>query len=160
MRNFTIRCLTLCAGLALTGAIAGAAQASSPNVVSAIKAQDKIISKAPAWKALKHEPTSIAQVKKLISDIASLEKLGVHAVAVVSRSSTTSAKQRQGKADWINGSREQDRGLLELGTALKDALAGNGAGSAAEYTKGIAKVNAGTALGSKGDRLLGLPPND
>jgi hypothetical protein len=159
MRNLTIRCLALSAALALTGATAGAAQASSPNVVSAIKAQDKIINKAPAWKALNHEPTSEAQVKKLISDLGSLEKLGAHAVAVVSRSSTTSAKQRQGKADWINGSREQDRGMLELGTALKDALAGNAA-SVAEYNKGLDKIDAGTALGSKGDKLLGLPRDD
>ena len=160
MRNLTIRCLALSAALGLSAAIAGAAQASSPNVVSVIKAQDKILSKAPGWSAFSQQPTSAAGVKKLIADLDSLEKLGAHAIAVVSRSSTTSAKQRQGKADWLAGSREQDRALLGLGTALEDVLAGNGSASAAAYDKAIKLIDAGSALSAKGDKLLGLPSDD
>jgi hypothetical protein len=157
MRNLSLRALSAGVALALTGGLAGAAQASPTNVVTAIKTQDEIITQTPGDKALRHLTVNTrAQAKKLVVELGALEKTATHAVTVVSQSSTSSARQRQGKADWIRGSEEQNRAILELITAFKEALADNQAAKA-EYTKATKLLAAGSALGAKGDKLLGLP---
>jgi hypothetical protein len=78
----------------------------------------------------------------------------------VAVSSTTSAKQREGKRLWVKGSREQNRGILELHAALRDLLIGKTAASKTESVKSAKALVAGTKLGIKGDKLLGLPTTD
>lgn len=157
MRNLTIRGIALGAALALAGTTAGVAQASQPNVVKAIRAQDKIIGKSPVWKALQNPPTTAAGFEQLIAEVPALVKAGDHAIAVVSKSTTTSAKQRAGKQDWLKGSRQQLQGLNEAQTALTDLFAGNATTAQTELAKAVQDVAAGTKLSTKGDKLLGLP---
>lgn len=162
MRTLGIRLISAGAALALIVGMAGVAQASAPNVVTAIKAQDKVIQRSPGWKELQHfkKVTTRAQTKKFIADLGKLAKTASRAVNVVSKASTSSARQRQGKADWVKGSREQTRGIRQLRTALKDALAGKKAAAKKELHTALKTILAGTTLGMKGDKLLGLPTSD
>ena len=161
MRTYRTGALSLGVAIALAGGITGTAQADQPNVVTAIKAQDKIMKQSPALKKINNlNGTSKAQARKLVADLGKLEKLSEHAVSVVAKASTSDAKQRQGKQDWLKGTREQNRGLLQLRTALKSAIAGNKTAFKGEYTKALKTLISGAQLSAKGDKLLGLPTND
>jgi hypothetical protein len=162
MRKLSIRTLSATTALALVAAMASVAHASQPNVTVAIKAQDKVINQSPGSADLNHlkKLSTRAQAKKLVVDLTKLEKTAAHAITVVARSSTTSAQQQQGKADWLKGSREQDRGIRQLTVALKDVLAGNKTAAKAQSQKALKTLLAGTELGIKGDKLLGLPADD
>jgi hypothetical protein len=165
MHQLHRRVLPLAAVLAGVGGVAGvasAAQAGSTNVVTAIKTQDAVIRHAPGFKVLsgKVKPKTRAQAVKFVADLTKLEKISAHAVDVVAASSTTSAKQRAGKQLWVKGSREQNRGILDLHAALRDELVGKTAASKTEAVKAAKALLAGTKLGVKGDKLLGLPTTD
>jgi hypothetical protein len=60
----------------------------------------------------------------------------------------------------VKGSREQDRGILELQTSLKDFIHGDKAAAKKHDIAAIKELVLGTKLGIKGDKLLGLPPSD
>jgi hypothetical protein len=165
MHQLHRRVLPFAAVLAGVGGVAGvasSAQAGSTNVVTAIKTQDAIIKRAPGFKELSGQvkPKTKAQAVKFIADLTKIEKISAHAVDVVAASSTTSAKQREGKQLWVKGSREQNRGILEFHTALVDAVDQKSAAFKTEFLKATKSFTAGTRLGIKGDKLLGLPPTD
>jgi hypothetical protein len=165
MRPLHRRVLPLAAVLAGAGGVAGvasSAQAGSTNVVTAIKTQDAIIKRAPGYKVLTGQvkPKTKAQALKFVADLTKLEKVSAHAVDVVAASSTTDAKQREGKRLWVQGSREQNRGILDLHAALRDLLIGKTAAFKTESVKSAKALVAGTKLGIKGDKLLGLPTTD
>ncbi len=162
MRTASKRVLSVGVAAVMAAGAASAAQASSTNVVTAIKAQDKIISKTIGYKELngKIQAKTPAQARRLITNLDKLEKISAHSVDIVAASTASSAKQREGKQDWIKGSREQNRGLLQLDAALKDVLDKKVAAFKREYPKAIKTFAAGTKLGIKGDKLLGLPITD
>jgi hypothetical protein len=162
MRNVTSHCLSVAAALALTGSLAGAAQASSTNVVTAIKAQDRLVKRTPGFKTLNDNLNvkTVSAAKKAVPVIEPLVKASARAVRVVAKASTSSAQQRQGKADWIKGSEEEDRGLLEYRTALEDLIEGKHSAFKAMDTKAQTLIGKGVTIGSKGDQLLGISIND
>jgi hypothetical protein len=162
MHQLHRRVLPLAAVLAGVGGVASSAEAGSTNVVTAIRTQDAIIKRAPGYKVLSGQvkPKTKAQAIKFVADLTKLEKVSTHAVDVVAASSTTSAKQREGKRLWVKGSRGQNRGILDLHAALRDELIGKTAASKTEAVKAAKAFAAGTKLGIKGDKLLGLPVTD
>jgi hypothetical protein len=162
MHQLHRRVLPFAAVLAGVAGVASSAQAGSTNVVTAIKTQDAIIKRAPGFKELsgKFKPKTKAQAEKFVADLVKLEKVSAHAVDVVAASSTTSAKQREGKQLWVRGSREENRGILEFHTALQDLIDHKTAEFKTDYVKAAKALVAGAKLGSKGDKLLGLPASD
>jgi hypothetical protein len=161
MPNLRSAAVSLGAVLVMIAGSAGVAHATTTNVVTAIKAQDKILKNSQGLKDLNHlKVSSPAQIKKFVPDLTKLKNADAHAVTVVSTSSTTSPRQRQGKADWIKGSKEQIRGLLKVRSAFEDLLAGRKTAFKSDYVKGIKELEAGAHLGSRGDKLLGLPSAD
>jgi type IV secretory pathway TrbL component len=164
VRRLSIRTLSAFAAMSLVVAMTGVAQASSPNVVTAIKAQDKVISRTAGLKEFNHldvkKLPARTRAKRLIADFGKLEKTAARGIAVVSKASTTSARQKQGKAFWIAGSREQTRAIRQLQSALKNVLAGDTTAAKTQYRKAIKTFLVGTILGIKGDKLLGLPDTD
>jgi len=139
----------------------GTAQASSTSVTAAIKAQDKIFKTSPAYKSLKDfKLSTTAEAKKLVKEFKALRVAADHAATVVSEASASGAKQKQGQNDWVDGLREAATGMGMLNTALQDALDGKAAAAKTLLAKGQKGLDAGNALGDKGDRLLGLPTSD
>jgi hypothetical protein len=145
------------AGLAPAGA-----HASSTDVVSAIKTANHVIDQTRGYKELigKLTPKTKAQAERIVGDFTELEKVADHQVDLVAQSSTSSAKQVQGKRDWVQGSREQDQGILQFRDAFKDVIEGNEAAFKRDFVKGSKTFVTGTKLGIKGDKLLGLPSTD
>ena len=82
-----------------------------------------------------------------------------YAIAVVAKSTTSSARQRQGKARWITASKEQERGILEYRTALEALLAGKQAAFKTEHTRALNLIAASLVLSAKADHLLGISVN-
>ena len=164
MRRLSIRTLSALAAMTFVVATTGVAYAGSPNVVTAIKAQDKVISSTPGWNELNHlnlkKLPARSRAKRLSADFGKLAKAAARGISVVSKASTTSARQRQGKAFWIEGSREQTRSIRQLQSAFKDVVAGNRTAAKMQYRKGITTFVVGTVLDIKGDKLLGLPDTD
>ena len=101
-----------------------------------------------------------AQAKKAILDLQAAAKKVDHAASVVSKATASTAKQRAGQKDWVDGVRDLGRGFSQLVGALKDIEHGNM--SAAKTAALAAQKTIATAekLGTKGDRLLGLPTTD
>ena len=121
MRNLRGRLLPRGAGLVVMCGTAGVAQAATPNVRTAIKTQDRIIRRSPEYAKLKNisiqTPAEAAPVIKALGALhASLE----HAATVVSKSSTTSARQRTGRGEWVAAARQLAHGLSQLQAALRD----------------------------------------
>ena len=145
----------------VAGVTGGVAQARSTNVVSAIKTQDKLIRRSPAYKDLQHfDVKTKGQAKTLLKSFPALEREADHAATVVAAASTDSVRQRRGQRDWVAGMREGARGIGQFDTAIKDVLAGRKATAKREAIKAEKTIKAGNALGSKGDKLLGLPTSD
>lgn len=148
------------AGL-LAGGMAGAAQAATTSGTTAIKAQDKAVIDSAVFKSLKHVKLNTpAQAKAAIPKYKALQLKLEHAAAVVSQASTKGSKQKQGQKDWVGGVREVAHGIGLLDTALQDAVNGKAAAAKAELVKAEKALNAGDALGVKGDMLLGLSSGD
>jgi len=148
------------AGL-LAGGMAGAAQAATPSVTTAIKAQDKAVKHSAAFRSLKHiKITTPAQAKAAIPKYRALALKLEHAANVVAGASAKGATQKQGQKDWVEGVREVAHGIGLLDTALTDAVHGKGSAAKAELVKAEKALNAGDAIGTKGDKLLGLSPSD
>lgn len=70
------------------------------------------------------------------------------------------AKQKQGQKDWVGGVRLLAHGIGLLDTALADAVNGKTGAARSELVNAQKALAAGNALGTKGDKLLGLPTND
>jgi len=152
--------LSLAAAIA-AGASSGVAQAKSANVVTVIKAQDRLIKRSPAYKDLQHfNVNTKTPAKKLVKSFSALKRETDHAATVVAAASTSSARQKRGQRDWVAGMREGARGIGQFDTAIKDLMAGKKAMAKREATKAEKTLKAGNALGSKGDKLLGLPTRD
>jgi hypothetical protein len=139
----------------------GVAQAASTNVVTAIKTQDRVIKRSPAYKDLQHiDVKTKAQARMLLKSFSTLRREADHAASVVAAASTSGARQKQGQRDWVNGAREFASGLGEFLTGFNDLRAGKTADAKRELLKADKTLKAGNALGSKGDKLLGLPTRD
>jgi dihydroxyacetone kinase-like predicted kinase len=150
-------------GLSATAMLAGtaAAQAAATSVTTAIRSQDKAVRHNPAVKALAHfHANSPAQARKLIPEFEAASKAVNHAATVVSRASTSSAMQRAGQKDWVDGARELAHGFEQLTVALRDVERGDKTAAKREAVTAIKTIKAGDTLGTKGDRLLDLPSND
>jgi len=161
MPHFKARAVSVIAVCLLAGATAGAAQAATPSVTTAIKAQDKAIKDSAVFKSLKHiKVNTPAQAKALIPKYQALQLKLQHAATVVSKASATGSEQRQGQKDWVGGVRELAHGVGLLDVALKDAVDGNKTAAKTELIKAEKALTAANALGTKGDRLLGLPTKD
>jgi hypothetical protein len=144
----------------LAGAAAGTAEAGAMSVKTAIKAQDKVVKSSPAFQSLKQiKVNTAAQVTVLIRKDRALEKKLNHAAAVVSAASATGSRQKQGQKDWVNGVRDIAQGLGTLNVALEDAIHGRATAAKTAELKAENKVEAGDALGTRGDKLLGISPN-
>lgn len=156
------RTIALSVGLLALGAASGSAAAAPRNVVAVIKAQDKIIHRMPADRYLnEHLNTSSKPVaEKLAPELGQLYTASQHAVSLVATASTSNARQRQGKADWIKGSREDDRGLLQYRAALRDLIAVDQAAFKREKAISTKTIGAGLILSAKGDKLLRISIND
>jgi hypothetical protein len=162
MRNVRSQCLSIAAALALTASLAGAAQASSTNVATAIKTQDRLVRRTPECKTFNANLNvkTVSKAKKVVPVIEPLEKAAARAVRVVAKASTSSARQRRGKADWIKGSEEVDRGMLEYRTALEDLIAGKQSAFKAIDARAQTLIDKGVTLSSNGDQLIGISIND
>lgn len=158
MRSLRGRVLPLGAGLVVMCGAAGAAQAATPNVKTVIKAQDRLIRKSPEYAKLKTISVQTpAQAQTVVVALGALHKALEHAATVVSKSSTTSARQRTGRNEWVKAARELAHGLTQLQTALRDAEHGNKTAAQAEILKADKTMKAANTLGTKADRLIGLP---
>lgn len=145
----------------IAGITGGVAQAKSTNVVTAIKSQDKLIKRSPAYKELQHfDVKTKTQARTLLKSFSALQREADHAASVVAAASTSSARQKSGRRDWVNGMREGARGIGQFDTGIKDLLAGKKTDAKREVVKAEKTLKAGNALGSKGDKLLGLPTRD
>jgi hypothetical protein len=155
-------CLSIAAALALTATLVATAQAASTNVVTVIKTQDALVRRMPDYKTFNENLNvkTVAAAKKVVPIIAPFEKASARATHIVAQASASSAKQRQGKADWVKGSNEADRGILEYLAALKDLIAGNHAAFQTGDAKAQKLIANGVTLGAKGDRLLGISINE
>jgi hypothetical protein len=150
--------LSVAVAAAATG---GVAQANSTNVVTAIKSQDKVIKRSPAYKELQHfDVKTKTQARTLLKSFSALQREADHAASVVAAASTSSARQKSGQRDWVNGMREGARGIGQFETGIKDLLAGKKTDAKQEVVRAEKTLKAGNALGSKGDKLLGLPTRD
>jgi hypothetical protein len=157
-KRCAVSAITACV---LAGGGAGVAQAATPNVTTAIKAQDKAVKNSAVFKSLKHVKVSTpAQAKALIPKYKALQLKLDHAATVVSKAAATGAQQKQGQKDWVGGVRDLAQGIGFLDVALKDAIDGNGSAAKTELAKAQKALSAGDALGTKGDELLGLPTDD
>lgn len=158
MKTRVVSVITACL---LAGGAAGAAQAATPSVTTAIKAQDKAVKDSPVFQSLKHvKITTPAQAKALIPKYKALQLKLEHAATVVSRASANGSVQRQGQSDWVGGVRELSRGIGLFDTALTDAVNGKLAAARMELVKAEKALKAGDAMGTEGDKLLGLPTSD
>ena len=119
--------LSIGAAVAIAVSVAATAHADSMNVVAAIKAQDAHVRHLPGYQTFEAglNVKTVSQAKKVVPVIGAIETASVHATHIVARASTSTAKQRQGQADWVKGSDEADQGISEYRTALKDLIAGN-----------------------------------
>jgi 2,3-bisphosphoglycerate-independent phosphoglycerate mutase len=139
---------------------AGGAMAGSLTVTQAIKAQDKVVHADPAYKSLKNfKIETAAEAEKAIPKFESLQKLLNNAATAVSKSSATAA-QKTGQNDWVSGVRTLSKGIGYFVTELNDLVHGNKVSAKVAALKADKLLKAGNASGSKGDRLLGLPPSD
>lgn len=89
----------------VAGAFATNAHGKPVDVVQAIRTQDRIARRTPGFVYLNaHLNTSSETVaKKLVSETGPLVRASRHAIAVVARSSTSSARQRKGKSEGSKG---------------------------------------------------------
>lgn len=158
LRTRAVSVITACL---LAGGMAGAAQAATPSVTAAIKAQDKAVKNSAVFRSLKHiKITTPAQAKVAIPKYKALQLKLEHAATVVSAASAKGATQKQGQKDWVEGVREVAHGIGLLDTALTDAVDGKDAAAKAEAIKAQKALNAGDVVGTEGDKLLGLSPSD
>lgn len=161
MSQFKTRAVSVITACVLVGGAAGAAQAATPSVTTAIKGQDKAVKDSAVFKSLKNVKVNTpAQAKALIPKYKALQLKLEHAATVVSHASATGPNQKTGQTDWVGGVRELARGIGLVDTALKDAVDGNKTAAMAELVKAQKALTAGNALGTKGDKLLGLSTND
>lgn len=162
MQGRTLRYLLPIMVTLVVGASTSNAQASSTNVVQVIKSQDKIVRRMPAFAYLNaHLNTSSKAVaKKLVPELGPLVRASTRAIAVVARSSTSSARQQRGKAHWVKGSQEDNTALLQYRSALEDLIASKQAAFKATDARAQKLLAKGVTLSSKGDQLLGLSAND
>ena len=138
-----------------------AASAARVSVTSAIHAQDKAVKNSPAFKKLEHTTVNTpAQAKKVIPELTAAAKKLDQAATAVSKATATTTKQRAGQKDWVTGVRDLSHGFSQLVTALKDVEHGNQAAGKKEALAAQRSLNKGNTVGSKGDRLLGLPTSD
>lgn len=161
MPHIRIRVVSLLvAGLCVVCA-AGVAQASATTVVSAVKAQDKIVKDSAAYKSLKHVTANTpAAAHKLIAEFKVLQSKVEHAATVVSRASASGAKQEQGQKDWVTGVRDLARGIGQFDTGLQDVIDHKTAAGKAELTKATHTLATANTVGDKGKKLLGIPAGD
>lgn len=158
MRTLRGRLLPVGAGLVVMCGTAGVAQAATPNVKTVVKAQDKIIRRSPEYAKLKTlNVTTAAQARTAATEIGALRQAVDHAATVVSKSSTTSARQRAGRNLWVAGARKLGNGLAQLKTGLMDAARGDKTAAKAEIVKADKTMAAADAMGVKADREIGLP---
>ena len=147
-------------GILAVGACVGSAAASTTPVVSAIKAQDKVIRANPEYKQLKNfKITTAKQAKATIPKLHTLARTIDTAATKVSQSSATTA-QTAGKTDWVNAARDEAKGIDQIATALNEAVSGKKAAAKTTLTRAIKTVDSGDALAAKADKALGLPAAD
>ena len=131
------------------------------SVTAAIKAQDHAVNHSSAIKKLEHfHAKTPAQAKKLIPDFQAAVKKLDHAASVVSRAAASTAKQRAGRKDWVDGVRGLGRGFSQLVGALKDIGHSNPSAAKTAALAAQRTIIKAEELGVKGDRLLGLPTTD
>jgi len=161
MSHLKSRVVSLGVSVAVAAGASGIAQAKTTNVVQAIKTQDKVIKHSHAYKELQHfDATTKTQARTLLKSFSALRRKADHAATVVAAASTSSAQQKQGQRDWVDGVREVARGIGQFDTGIRDLIAGNKAAAKRELRKAERTVKAGNAIGTKGDRLLHLPTSD
>lgn len=152
---------TMAVAVVLGVGLPATAGAAGMSVTAAIHAQDKAVKNSPAFKKLEHlNVKTPAAAKKAIPELKAAAKKLDKAATAVSDATATTAKQRAGQKDWVAGVRDLSHGLSQLGTALKDIEQGNQAGAKKAVLASQASMKKGNAIGSKGDRLLGLPTSD
>ena len=157
-----MKCLQAGVALAVVGSLAGTAHASPGNVVAVIKAQDALVRRMPQFKEYDShlDVKTPGEAKKLIPAIGPLEKASARAVRVVAKASTSSAKQRRGKALWVTSAELEDRAALVYRTALEDLVAGRLSAFRAVDTKAQKLIAEGVTQSAIADRLLGISIND
>lgn len=162
MSYVRIQCLATGAAVAMAGTLVGPALGSTANVVTAIKTQDALVRKMPGFKVYNANLNvkTVMQAKKVVPVIGPLERASARAVGVVEKASTSSAKQRQGKAEWITGAKEENHAALEYRTALQDLISGHRSAFKSEDAKAQTLIRKGVTLSVKADRLLGISIND
>jgi hypothetical protein len=158
MPHIRNRVLAVCAASLLVGAGAGAAQASGTTAKAAVKVQDRTIQSSAAYKSLKHiKINTPAQARKLIAEFKVLQRRIDHAATVVAAASSSDAKQKQGQRDWVRGVRDLGRGIGQLDRGLQLVIHNKEAAGKRELAKADKTVAAATRIGTRGDKLLGLP---
>jgi hypothetical protein len=161
MPQLKFRVVSIGLAVAVAASASGVAQATSTNVVTAIKAQDRVIKRSPAYKDLQRvDVKTKAQARTLLRSFSALRREADQAATVVAAASTSNARQKQGQRDWVHGAREFANGLGEFDAGFRDLAAGKTADAKRELLKAERTLKAGNALGSRGDKLLGLPTSD
>ena len=141
--------------VALTLAVATGTASASTNVVAAIAHENNTIEVSKALtqtekllKADQKDPT------KLWHAYDALALRFEHAATYVSHSSADSARQSQGRHDWVAGVRDIAGALYKLGRAFHALAQGNTAHTQQLLASAERKVTAGEKLSTAAVRLL------
>ena len=150
----------LAASLVSVGAVSVGTAAGTNNVVSVIKARDRMLNSSPVIKKLGQvnfrKLVPRAQAKLALSATREFAHLLSGNVTAVSRASTVGAQQREGKADWLAGYRTQIRGLADYEHEIKDVIGGKTAAAERALHQAQALLDSGNVTANTGDKLLGL----
>ncbi len=143
------------AGLLLVGA--PGASAAPLTVTQAIRTEVKAIDANPTYRSLKTlKLATVTETKAAIPKLRTIAGLFTHAANVVANARATAA-QKPGQTDWVTGAREAARGFHQFVAALGLALAGKRTAAGTALTAAEKTIDTGSALGRRGDRILGLP---
>ena len=160
VRSFLVAAVPVAAACA-TLAVSTAPASAGVNVVTAIHQQDLVINASGAVQRLRHlEATSQNNPKKLYKPIEEIARKFSHAASVVSNSSAATARQRDGRHNWVSGVNEIAAGFYRLGRALHDVIHGAKTNTAKIALDAESKINRGRTLLLRADRQLGLKSGD
>jgi hypothetical protein len=156
-----MRLLSMLVAGALVSGVAGAAQASTASVTTAVKSQDRVVKHSVAYRSLKNidRVRTRSQARVLIRRDARLQLLLRHAATVVSRATVSDARQRTGRRDWVIGVRDLARGVGQLDGGFRQLLDGRSLAARRDLLRAKHTLRVADAIGTRGDRLLGIPPN-
>jgi septal ring factor EnvC (AmiA/AmiB activator) len=137
--------------------VVATAQASDSSVRAAIENSSKQVKESgelqQALKEIKDNPKTIAKLQKGLKEF---ETALTKVVTTVESQEASTSTGKEGEADWLGGVHKVIKGFKELGAGLTALKSGHRSEAKTEVKQAGALVKEGTALGRKGDTLLGV----